>query len=162
MSTENRLYLSIAFSLILALILRLLAWPQVIALLNPDWVLLVSMYWCLTHPERFGVGLAWLTGLLTDAATGQLLGQHGLIYALVAYACVRFHTHLRVFPLVQQLAFVLLFLLSAQLILFFIEILQGKPPFSWTYWLPSVTGTLAWPLVLMACGALRWRPVTPY
>ncbi len=162
MSTDTRLYLSIALSLTLALVLCLLAWPTSIAMFNPDWVLLVMMYWCLTNPERFGVGLAWLTGLWVDAATGQLLGQHGLIYSLIAYICVRFHTHLRVFPLLQQLAFVLLFLLFSQLVMFFIEILQGRPPFSWTYWLPSLTGTFAWPLVLAACSALKWRPPTQY
>jgi len=152
----------ILLSLSLALVLRLLPLPPAIAFLNPDWVILVLMYWCLTQPERFSVGFAFLTGLWVDAATGRLLGQHALIYALIAYGCVRFHTHLRVFPLLQQLTFVLFFLLSSQLVIFFIEILLGKPPLSWVYWLSSLTGTLVWPIVLAVCRAMKWRHPTHY
>lgn len=163
MNTEDtRHYTTILISLVVAMILRLLEWPATLSMLNPDWVLLVLMYWCLTQPDRYGVGLAWLTGLLADAATGRLLGQHALIYALIAYGCVRLHTHLRVFPLLQQLAYVLFFLLCSQLIMFFIEILQGKPPLSWTYWLPALTGTLAWPAVLSICRAIQWRNPAHY
>lgn len=155
MNIDNQTYVAIFLSLLLALVLRLLAWPPTVAFLNPDWVLLVLIYWCLTLPERFGIGMAWLTGLWVDAATGRLIGQHGLIYALTAYVCTRFHAPLRVFPLVQQLAFVLLFLLSSQLLMFCLEILRGKPHLAWTYWLPSLTGTLAWPVVLAICRAMK-------
>ncbi len=157
MTLDTHVYLLIGFTLALALVLRLLALPQPLLQLNPDWVLLVVIYWCLTFPERFGIGSAWLTGLWVDAATGPLLGQHALIYALAAYCCVRFHTRLRVFPLSQQLPLILLFLLSAQLLLFCLEALRGRPLLSWSYWLPCVTGTLAWPLVLTGCGFLKRR-----
>lgn len=157
MTLDGQVYLLIGFTLACALVLRLLALPHPLTLLNPDWVLLVLIYWCLTFPERFGIGLAWLAGLWVDAATGRLLGQHALIYSLVAYSCVRFHSRLRIFPLGQQLLLILLFLLGSQLLLFCLEALRGRPLLRWSYWLPCVTGTLAWPLVLTGCGFLKRR-----
>ncbi|MBN2701487.1 rod shape-determining protein MreD [Methylohalobius crimeensis] len=147
-------------SLVGAFWLRLFAWPDLIAPFNPDWVLLVIIYWCLAVPQRFGVGPAWLTGLLVDAATGRLLGQHAFIYGLIAFICVRFHTRLRVFPLHQQLSFILLFLLVTQFLMFWLEALRGKTHLSWEYWLPSLTGTLAWPAVLTLCRTLKQRYLT--
>ena len=157
MTPNGQVYLLIGLTLLTALVLRLLALPQPLVFLNPDWVLLVLIYWCLSLPERFGIGLAWLTGLWVDAATGRLLGQQALIYALVAYSCVRFHSRLRLFPLNQQLLLILVFLLGSQLLLFCLEALRGRPLLMWSYWLPSLTGTLAWPLVLACCGYLKRR-----
>ncbi|MCX8048353.1 MAG: rod shape-determining protein MreD [Methylohalobius sp.] len=156
----DKTYLGIFLSLLGAIWLRLFAWPPLLLPFNPDWVLLVIIYWCLAAPDRFGIGLAWLIGLLVDATTGRLLGQHAFIYALIAYPCVRFHTRLRIFPLNHQLTFVLLFLLLAQFLTFWIEALRGKTLLTWEYWLPSLTGTLAWPFVLAVCRTLRQRYLT--
>ncbi len=156
----DRESVGIFLSLAGAVWLRLFAWPELVLPFNPDWVLLVIIYWCLATPERFGVGLAWLTGLLVDVATGRLLGQHAFVYALIAYPCVRFHTRLQIFPLNHQLALVLLFLLSAQFLTFWIEALRGRAFLTWEYWLPSLTGTLAWPFVLVVCRTLRQRYLT--
>lgn len=152
--------IGIFLSLLGALWLRLFAWPELLLAFNPDWVLLVLIYWCLAMPDRFGIGLAWLTGLLVDAATGRLLGQHAFVYTLIAYPCVRFHARLRIFPLNHQLTFVFLFLLLAQFLTFWLEALRGRTLFGWGYWLPSLTGTLAWPGVLALCHSLKQRYLT--
>lgn len=150
-------YPLIAATLVGALWLRLLALPDAIAPFNPDWVMLVLIYWSLALPQRLGVGLAWIIGLWTDAATASLLGQHALVYAVAAFICVRFHTRLRIFPLSQQMLLVLAFLLAAQVLTFCFELLQGRSGLPWTYWIPSLTGTLAWPLVLSLCRYLKRR-----
>lgn len=153
----DRISVSIFLSLLGATWLRLFPWPDLLLPFNPDWVLLVILYWCLATPERFGLGLAWLTGLLVDAATGRLLGQHAFVYALIAYPCVRFHARLQLFPLNHQLTLVLLFLLLAQFLTFWLEALRGRTFITWEYWLPSLTGTLAWPFVLALCRHLTQR-----
>ncbi len=144
-------------TLIGALWLRLLALPDTLAPFNPDWVMLVLIYWSLALPERLGVIFAWVTGLWVDATTASLLGQHALVYAVAAFVCVRFHTRLRLFPLAQQMLLVLAFLLAAQIAVFGFELLQGRQALPWTYWLPALTGTLAWPLVLTVCRHLKRR-----
>ncbi|MEY4767510.1 MAG: rod shape-determining protein MreD, partial [Pseudomonadota bacterium] len=63
--------------------LRIAPFPQLIRIFNPDWVLLVLIYWTLALPYRRGVLTAWGIGLLTDVLTGRLLGEYALIYALI-------------------------------------------------------------------------------
>ncbi len=137
--------------------LRIISLPPLLASFNPDWVLLAVLYWSLVQPDRFGVGSAWLIGLLTDGLTGRLLGQHAFVYAIVAYFCVRFYLRLRVFPMTQQLAFVFLCLLSSRFLLFWFEALRSHPPLSWQYWLPALTGVLGWPIVLAVGNRRRQR-----
>jgi rod shape-determining protein MreD len=156
----NPEFISLSLSLLGALWLRLFAWPELWLPFNPDWVLLVIFYWCLAEPSRFGLGLVWLTGLLVDVATGRLLGQHAFVYCLVAYPCLRFHARLQIFPLNHQLTLILLLLLSAQFLTFWIEALRGRAFLTWEYWLPSLTGTLLWPFVLAVCRTLRQRSLT--
>ncbi len=134
-------------SVIMAMGLNILPLSNVLKSLNPDWVLLVLIYWTLTVPERVGVFSAWMLGLLVDVLTGRLLGMHGLIYALANYACQKFHRRLRVYPILQQALFVFFCLLVSQVMVFWIESIQGTTGLTWSFWLPVLTGTLCWPFV---------------
>lgn len=136
-----------------AMCLRIIPWPQDWAVYNPDWVLLVLMYWAAVHPERVGIFHAWTFGLLTDVLMGRLLGQYALAYSLVIYACLKLHKRLRRFPLLQQELFVFACLLVSQLLLFLIKNLQHPAQLHGDFWWPVLTGALCWPLVL---GVLRF------
>ena len=140
-------FFRIVLTLVLAMCLRILPWTGDMAALNPDWVLLVLIYWSLAVPERVGIFHAWTFGLLTDVLTGRLLGQYALAYALVIYLCLKLHKRLRQFPLLQQGLFIFFCLLLSQLLLFFIKNLQHPAQLHASFWLPVFTGTLAWPLV---------------
>jgi rod shape-determining protein MreD len=140
----------VTLTLIVAMCLRIAPWSHALELYNPDWVLLVLMYWSVVLPERIGIFYAWTYGLLTDVLTGQLFGQHALAYSLVIYACLKLHKRLRQYTLLQQALFVFCGLLLAQLIFFFIKNLQHLAQFNTDFWLPVITGTLCWPLVYRA------------
>jgi rod shape-determining protein MreD len=142
-------------TIIAAMYLRIAPWPDYLAYLNPDWVLLVLIYWTLAIPERFGIFHAWIFGLLTDVLTGRLFGQHALAYSLISYACIKLHKRLRQFPLLQQELFIFLFLLLAQLLLFWIKNLQNPGQLTWTFWIPVFTGTLCWPIVFKSLRFIR-------
>ena len=129
------------FSIVIAMCFNVAAWPQPMALFNPDWILLVLIYWTLATPERAGIFSGWAIGLLTDVLTGRMLGQHALTYSLVVYMCLKLHKRLRQYPLLQQ------GLLSSQLIIFWIENTQNTTHFQAHFWLPIITGTFCWPLV---------------
>jgi rod shape-determining protein MreD len=134
-------------SIIVAMGLNILPLSNVWKSLNPDWVLLVLIYWTLTVPERVGVFNAWILGIFVDVLTGRLLGMHGLIYALINYTCLKFHRRLRNYPVLQQALFVFFCLLVSQVLVFWIENIQGTAGLSWFFWLPVLTGTLCWPFV---------------
>jgi rod shape-determining protein MreD len=142
-------------SFIMAMALRIAPWPDIIATINPDWVLLVLIYWTLAVPERVGIFHAWTFGLLTDVLTGRLFGQHALAYSLISYVCLKLHKRLRPFPLIQQELFIFLFLLTSQLLIFWIKSLQNPDQLSATFWLPVVTGTLCWPIVYKSLRFVR-------
>lgn len=140
-------FVKIVVSIFFAMCLRIVPLPPELAVFNPDWVLLVLIYWSLAVPERVGIFHAWSFGLLTDVLTGRLFGQYALAYSLVIFLCLKFHKRLRQFPLLQQELFIFFCLLLSQLLLFLIKNLQHPAQLHGTFWLPVLTGTLAWPLV---------------
>lgn len=137
----------IILTIILSMCLRIAPLPDALAEFNPDWVLLVLIYWSLVLPERVGIFHAWGFGLLTDILTGRLLGQYALAYSLVIYICLKLHKRLRQFPLLQQGLFIFFCLLLSQLLLFFIKNLQHPAQLQGVFWQPVFMGTLCWPLV---------------
>lgn len=148
MSLNNYVgFFRITLTLVLAMCLRIAPWPPEIAIFNPDWVLLVLIYWSLVIPDRVGIFHAWTFGLLTDVLTGRLLGQYALAYSLIIYICLKLHKRLRQFPFLQQALFIFFCLLLSQLLLFFIKNLQHPAQLKASFWLPVFTGTLSWPLV---------------
>ena len=151
-------FFRVLLTLVMAMCLRIAPWPGEMAALNPDWVLLVLIYWSLAIPERVGIFHAWTFGLLTDVLTGKLLGQYALAYSLVIYICLKLHKRLRQFPLLQQGLFIFFCLLLSQLLLFFIKNLQHPAQLHASFWLPVFTGTLCWPLVY---GVLRFVRLSP-
>ena len=140
-------FFRILLTLAVAMCLRIVPWPGAMVSLNPDWVLLVLIYWSLAIPERVGIFHAWTFGLLTDVLTGRLLGQYALAYSLVIYLCLKLHKRLRQFPLIQQGLFIFFCLLLSQLLLFVIKNLQHPAQLHAAFWWPVFTGTLCWPLV---------------
>ena len=144
--------------------------PHAIGRINPDWVLLVLIYWALALPYQQGIFYAWLTGLLTDVLVGCSLGEHSLIYVFIVYTCIFFHKRLRQFPVIQQMLFVFSCLLVSQVIIYWLESinldiqapnvrienpLQLSPNFSLSFWLSILTGTLIWPLINPALHFIR-------
>jgi len=142
-------------TVIIAMGLNILPLPLYLKSLNPDWVLLGLIYWTLALPERVGVFNAWVIGLFVDVLTGRLLGMHALAYALISYTCLKFHKRLRQYPVFQQALFVFLCLLFSQMMIFWIESIQGATEFSYEFWLPVLVGTLFWPFVYAALRLIR-------
>jgi rod shape-determining protein MreD len=155
-------YQNLIFTLVLAMCLRIAPFPQVISHLNPDWVLLVLIYWSLALPYQQGVVSAWVIGLLTDVLIGCPLGEHALIYSLIIYTSIMLHKRLRQFPLFQQMVFIFSCLLITQMMVFWLESMQGTTQiasvfggdtfkvtrhFSMSFWLSILTGTLVWPFI---------------
>jgi rod shape-determining protein MreD len=151
--TKTSSALAVLGSLLAAMVLRIVPLPPAGFIYNPDWVLLVLIYWAMAVPERVGVGYAWCVGLFADVLTARMLGQHGLAYAVVAYICVGRHRQLRLYPVYQQMFLVLLLLLLEQLLIFWTQNITAASTIGAGYWLPAFSGALAWPAIFKA---LRW------
>ncbi len=134
-------------TLIIAMCLRIMPLPENVAFLNPDWVLLVLIYWSLAIPERIGIGYAWTFGILTDVLMGRLFGQYALSYSIIIYMVLIWHRQLRQFPFTQQSTFVFASLLISQLLLFWFENLKMPAQLHGNFWLPVLSGTFCWTFV---------------
>ena len=50
--------------------------PGILTPFRPPWATMVLIYWIMMWPRSFGLGAAWVVGLLLDILQGALLGQH--------------------------------------------------------------------------------------
>ena len=113
----------------------------------PDWVTLVLIYWCMAAPQRVGVGAAWLVGLGLDLLTFGLVGSHALTKTVIAFLVGRVALRLRVYPVWQQPAFILILLVIETAILVVIEYLVDGQLGGMFSWPALAVGVAVWPLL---------------
>ena len=123
----------------------------------PDWVTLVLIYWCMAAPQRVGVGAAWLVGLGLDLLTFGLVGSHALTKTVIAFLVGRVALRLRVYPVWQQTAFILILLVVETAILVAIKYLVDGRLGGMVSWPALAVGVAVWPFlfwILRRCR--RW------
>jgi rod shape-determining protein MreD len=147
----------ITTSIVVALMLTILPLPNWAQSYRPEWAALVVLYWCMALPERVGVGIAWIVGILLDVLKGSLLGQHALGLAVIAYLAISLHQRIRVYPLSQQALTILMLLALFQLLVLWFDGITGQPAKDWSYWMPSITSMILWPWVFVILRDLRRR-----
>lgn len=140
---------------LLALILTIVPLPAVVEPARPDWLLLLVIYWSLTAPGMAGLAYAWFCGLLVDGVVGHLLGQHALAFSLIGLITHRLQLRMRIFPVWQQAAMVLLLLVLYHFLVFWIDGIVGEPGASWARWLPVLAGAALWPVVVAIMDTLN-------
>ena len=141
--------LVIIFSFVIAIMLMMMPLSGGLVLFRPEFVVIVLIYWCIELPERVGVVVGWFAGLMLDVVKGALLGQHAFALAIVAWATLKLHQRIRVYPKWQQALSVFLLIVLSQMIVLWVQGIIGKSPNTWMYWIPSVTSTLLWPWLYM-------------
>jgi len=145
----------IMLTIIMAMCLKIAPWPNSLANVNPDWVLLALIYWAIAVPERVGIFHAWTVGILVEVLTGRIFGQYALAYSLIIYFCLILHKRLRQFPLPQQALFIFFCLLFSQMLLFWLNHIQRPVQLHTSFWLPVFTGTFCWPLIYTTLRRIR-------
>ena len=146
-------------SFVPALMMRIMPMPPEWFVFNPDWVALLLIYWSLVAPDRVSIFTAWFAGLIADALTGRLLGQHGLGYVIMVYLNIRVRQYLLNLPMPLQCLWVLLILLIAQLLILWTQRIEMADSMQLSYWFPSISGALLWPLVMWGLQVLN-RPAS--
>ena len=145
----------IFFSFLISLMLSVLPFPVGLQWIWPAWVPLVLIYWCMTFPDRVGLGIAWIIGLLLDLLQGSYLGVNALALLVVAYATHLLYRRLRMYRLLQQ-ALVILFLVTLnQLISQWPQGFSGFNIRDLMFLIPSLASALVWPWLLVILRSLR-------
>lgn len=144
-------------TILVALMLTIMPLPDFAQPFRPDWVALILIFWGMQLPRTWGVGSAWLVGIILDVAQGTLLGQHALALTVIVFVTVRLHLLMRVFPILQLTATVFSLLVLYQFLLFWINGVANVSSPTINYWAPVISGTLLWPFVFMFLSGVRYR-----
>ena len=109
--------LTIYLSLLATLILDSIYLSSSFLVIKPTFVLLALIYWNIALPDKVGIVLSLVMGIIVDFIEGSVLGTYPLLFVVVAYLCQRFFYQFRVMKIVQQsiILFVLFFFIKQYL-----------------------------------------------
>ena len=145
----------ILVSVIAALMLMALPMPDWAAVWRPAWVGLVIIYWCMALPSRVGILVAWCSGILLDVLAGTLLGQHALALSVVAFITLKFYRQVRVLPLWQQGITIFGLVFAHQVMVLWINGIQGMPVPVSAYWASPLISMVLWPWIFIVLRDIR-------
>lgn len=140
--------LRITVTVIIALILGVLPLPRWMDISRPYLLLLLVIYWSLSAPRIAGLMFGWLCGMAIDLLKGTTLGQHAFAFLVVSFATHKFQLRIRIFPLSQQTLTVLILLLVYEVLVWYTDGVLGYPVTTWARWMPVLTSTLLWPVLV--------------
>jgi len=138
----------VTMSVLIALIFAILPLPTAIEPAKPHLLLLFVIYWALSAPRVAGLMFAWFCGLAIDLLKGPLLGQHAAGFLLVAFLTHKFQLRMRIFPIYHQTLTVFMLLALYEFVLFWIDGIIGQAVTTWLRWMPVLTSTLLWPVLV--------------
>jgi rod shape-determining protein MreD len=93
-----------------------LPWHGASLAMRPDLLLLVLLFWTLHEPERVGMGMAFLFGIVMDVAGSTRMGEHALAYVAACFLAQALRVRILKFRLHEQAAHVLLCLVLERLV----------------------------------------------
>ncbi len=147
--------LVIFITFLVSLTLMMMPIPEWAEPARPQWLIMAVIYWCIALPDRVGVIYAWLIGLVLDVATGALLGQNALAFAIVGYLAIKLHLRIRLFPIWQQALSILILVALYQIIILWVKGFTGQSSQNWFYWMASLSSMLLWPFVFTLLRGVR-------
>jgi rod shape-determining protein MreD len=142
-------------SALAALLLGLLPLPAWMQPYRPYWLALVVVYWLIESPDRFGLGFAFLAGVLADLCFGTVLGEQALRLTVLAFIVQRFRAQLRFFPLSQQALAIAGLLLNDRFVVMVLHLALGEPQPPLAAWWSPLAGMLLWGPVFLLLDRLR-------
>lgn len=142
-------------SLLLALLLGLVPMPGVLQPLRPYWLALVLAYWVLEAPDKVGLGVAFLLGLLADLAFGGLLGEQALRLVVLTFILDRFRARLRFFPMSQQALAIGGLLVNDRVVAMAVHLVLGEVQLPWAFWAAPLVGMVLWAPLHLVLDTLR-------
>lgn len=147
----------ISLTFLIALLLAAMPLPDQFLWVQPEWVLMVLIYWCIALPHRIGVVSGFLIGLCVDLLDGSLLGQNALAMSVIAYLSLLLYQRMRNYAPFQQ-AMMAGLLISISLLIFqWVQNLTSVAADSMVFLLPAASSMLLWPWFFIAMRTIRRR-----
>ena len=131
---------------IIGLTFTIIPVPQAFVDFKPNWILLFLIFLSINLPKQFNLGYAFVFGLIIDVIKGAFLGQHALALTVIIFITTKYHLQLRIFPKLQLMAIIMIFLVLYHFILFWINGVAGISTEIQDYWGPMITSWIIWPI----------------
>lgn len=132
-------------SLLLGLLLNLIPWPENIVVMVPDILALMLIFWVIHQPNRIGLTMCFVLGLLMDVADASILGQYALAYTTLGYLSLSLRRRILQFAGWQQALFVLILLVLLQSIVLVVNLVAGRPFPGLEFFAAAPIGAALWP-----------------
>jgi rod shape-determining protein MreD len=135
-------------SLFVGFVWNSLPWNGEMLVYRPDALLLVMIFWTVHEPDRVGLAIAFVLGLLMDVAGSAYLGVHALTYVVAIYGIQALRVRVLKFRLHEQALHILVILAIERLLALIVGLIVGQG-------FPGL-GLLVAPVV----GAITWIPLS--
>ncbi|WCE93339.1 rod shape-determining protein MreD [Acidithiobacillus ferriphilus] len=149
----------IAIALILGLFFALTAeiipCGPLYALLHPDFVALLLIYWAISSNSELSFTIVWLIGLFQDMVLGDMLGAQAIAGVIMIYLLYTSLGRVRRLPSWEQLFFIFLLLLTHRLLVWLWQAWAGFITWHFSLLLGPLIGALLWPLFTLVLDSLR-------
>ena len=106
-------------------------------------------------PERVSVGSAFILGLIMDLVRGSVMGLNALAMTIIAFLVLMLYKRMRMFPLWQQSALVLVLVGINQLLFHWMQGITGTTSDSLRFLLPAAVSALVWPWLFLLLRSIR-------
>ncbi|PCI70507.1 MAG: rod shape-determining protein MreD [Piscirickettsiaceae bacterium] len=147
MNKNTSVRFTIFATLFLSLCISIAPLPNVWSAISPQWTLLTLLYWSINAPNKVSVGTGWVTGILFDVLTNSLIGQHALIFSLVAYFGPSVQHRMKNHHIWQQATLLFIFLFVLQAINYVVTNMSKDIDNSMLFWSSVMSSVLCWPLL---------------
>jgi rod shape-determining protein MreD len=113
----------------------------------PDVLAVTLVFWGVHQPQRVGVGLAFMFGLVIDVHQGSVLGQNALAYTVLNFFATSIHRRLLWFPVPSQALHVLPLFFVAHAVELAVRMMVGGTFPGLTLLLAPLLESLLWPIL---------------
>jgi len=144
---RNNGYLYSSISLFVGLLLQITPIIGPLVYWRPQFLLMFVIYWLLRSPSQYGIGFAWLSGMILDIFAGEMLGRYAIAFSFCAYILILLSKRLQHFGIKHQAFLILFIVFLNQLLTISISLLYRA---SWDTTLmiaPAITSAFLWPIL---------------
>ena len=128
---------------------------------TPDLLALVIVFWSIHQPQRVGIGVAFVFGIVIDVHQGALLGQHALAYTVLSFLAIAIHRRLLWFSVPSQAFQVFPLFVASHTIELVVRLIAGSAFPGFLLLLAPVLESLLWPAISVLLLAPQKRSPDP-
>lgn len=142
-------HLAFWVSLLIALLLELVAVPDLVSGVRPLWMPLVLAFWALREPRVPVLVAAFVCGVVLDVLFNSVLGQHALATVLIIYGIIKLREVFVLSALWQSTVTLIPVWVVYGFLMFWIDGVTKHNSDPWLRWSPIASTTLFWPVVYL-------------